>query len=176
MPPPPISVKKKVDPGWNDPPTLNYTALNPPPKSRITNKRVAFPLSSNQSSSLSFGVNQTKCPPNIMLPPPTELIAGSYGNNEVSLEEVLLNVETVLKDVSDSDFVKSKLKVLEVMWKEDKLNNTIQKLVLDMSRYIAEGNMEKANEIQLKLMTEELSLCESWLVAFKQISLENTNK
>ncbi|KAI4460705.1 steroid receptor rna activator (sra1) [Holotrichia oblita] len=176
MPPPPISVKK-VDPGWNDPPTLNYTASNPPPKSRITNKRVAFPLSSNQSSPLSPGLSQAKLPPTAMTPPALEQLAGDHISSTVSLKEVLLNVETVLNDVGDSDFVKSKLDVLEVMWKEKKLNPTLQKLVLDMSRYIADGNMEKANEIQLKLMMEEQSLCEPWLVGFKHlISLENPKK
>lgn len=39
-----------ADPGWNDPPMLNYTPDNPPPKSRITNKRVAFPLTPRPSA------------------------------------------------------------------------------------------------------------------------------
>lgn len=56
------STPKKVDPGWNDPPILNYDASNPPPKSRITNKRVAFPLTPNQSTIKSTA-------PQVMLPP-----------------------------------------------------------------------------------------------------------
>ncbi|XP_018327053.1 uncharacterized protein LOC108738233 [Agrilus planipennis] len=43
-----VSEKKKTDPGWNDPPMLSYSHSNPPPKSRISNKRVAYPLFTNQ--------------------------------------------------------------------------------------------------------------------------------
>ncbi|KAJ3639699.1 hypothetical protein Zmor_003043 [Zophobas morio] len=49
--------KKKVDPGWNDPPMLNYSSANPPPKSRIMNKRVAFPMSGASNSPASTTTN-----------------------------------------------------------------------------------------------------------------------
>ncbi|KYB29676.1 hypothetical protein TcasGA2_TC034213 [Tribolium castaneum] len=60
--PPKADEKKKMDPGWNDPPMLNYSATNPPPKSRITNKRIAFPIS-GPSSSAPPTTSQSAPPP-----------------------------------------------------------------------------------------------------------------
>lgn len=51
------------DPGWNDPPMLNYNNTNPPPKSRITNKRVAFPLFPSNTTSQTTQEQKPETPP-----------------------------------------------------------------------------------------------------------------
>lgn len=51
-----------MDPGWNDPPMLNYTSTNPPPKTRIGNKRIAFPITGTPPANHGTGDSAAKLP------------------------------------------------------------------------------------------------------------------
>jgi hypothetical protein len=60
--PPKTQTDQKKDPGWNDPPMLNYSSTNPPPKTRITNKRIAFPVTGTSTTNSSNTNNQNNTP------------------------------------------------------------------------------------------------------------------
>ncbi len=46
------SIAAPFDPGWNDPPTFNYSNAPPPTKTKLNlNKRIAFPIQSSSPSS-----------------------------------------------------------------------------------------------------------------------------
>lgn len=175
MSPPPTV--KKVDPGWNDPPVLKYSSSNPPPKSRITNKRVAFPLSSNQSSTIPL-LPQSQLPPSSnsnMIPPSIQQLSVDEVESEQhidadnALKEILSNAQAALNSFDDLDEIQTKINLFRSMWNENKFSKKLQRYVLDMTRHIVEGNTEKANGCVLQLIMEDASLCEGWIAAFKQL-------
>lgn len=46
-----LSFAAPFDPGWNDPPTFNYSNAPPPTKTKLNlNKRIAFPMQSSSNS------------------------------------------------------------------------------------------------------------------------------
>nr|XP_022916189.1 steroid receptor RNA activator 1-like [Onthophagus taurus] len=157
--------RPKADPGWNDPPTLNYNSSNPPPKSRIGNKRIAFPLSGNQSVNLP-----PQAAPNTSIPTPPMIPIVPDGNssNTTLLERVLQNINQAQdKLIGDSTGgVCSKLEVMKQMWMDGKFNEKMQNNIFNLSTFLAEGNLEKANQCQLQLMMEDSTLCNSWISAF----------
>lgn len=146
-----------ADPGWNDPPMLNYSPDNPPPKSRITNKRVAFPLSStagptgSSPSSYSFST----------VPVPGDQLQRILENFRVLISEV---------DVSEQLELQQKLEQLKNCWTEGVLQESVKKYVYDISDCLCKKDVAKANEIQLKLVMEHGSVCGSWIGLIRRLS------
>lgn len=130
-----------ADPGWNDPPMLNYTPDNPPPKSRITNKRVAFPLSSR---------------PNVTAPTP----AGD-------LERALENFRTLLGEIEVSERLQL-LQQLELL-KSSVLPESGQKYVMELSDFLCKRDVVKANEILLRLSMEHGVASAPWIGSIQRL-------
>ncbi|XP_018578950.1 steroid receptor RNA activator 1-like [Anoplophora glabripennis] len=158
--------KKKVDPGWNDPPMLNYSPSNPPPKSRITNKRVPFPLttcSPGTSSSNTLPLGST--PPKAFIVSPPMPIPQ---NQEVS-EELFKNAKDNFGKfilTQKSQKTKECIHLLYKLWEEGKFSNDCQKNIYLMSQYLAENDDASAKIIKDRLLTEFKDSCEDWLVNF----------
>ncbi|KZC10746.1 Steroid receptor RNA activator 1, partial [Dufourea novaeangliae] len=189
------------DPGWNDPPKWAFSGGQSSaitPTKRVLNKRVAFPLSSTQSSnkeSSSSNPSMTM-PPSLQssitlttashppLIPPSNVDAVVKTNEveinkEQALTDVLANFETVIDehiDKSKADEVKKRLDILKAAWLENKLNNVIYKNILDLSKALKDGNVEEADQIHLTMMMQHASLCSPWIPGIRHIILELKTK
>lgn len=127
---------------------LNYSSANPPPKSRITNKRVAFPLSS--------GAAQVQNPVTVPLIPAAP---------NMQLELTLQNFAVLLSEVDENEHleIKQKLELLKKNWSEGVLPTNAQKCIYDISDSLRKRDIAKANEIQLKLTMEYGIVCTPWM-------------
>jgi len=151
------------DPGWNDPPqwALSGQSSSVGTSKRFLNKRVAFPLSSQQSSSpgKSNPVHSSKTPPVLqsfsvptitsaphkpLVAPinkdlPTTVFSSDFDRDQ-ALTEALINLETVMREQSMEksriEEIQKKLDVMKSDWLENKLNDAIQKSILDISKGI----------------------------------------
>ncbi|KAL3289380.1 hypothetical protein HHI36_022812 [Cryptolaemus montrouzieri] len=112
---------KKADPGWNDPPMLNYSTSNPPPKSRISNKRVAFPLSSSSTTVLSPKVSSS----NVCSSTAHAIEDDSY------LEQKTFSNFNVLLESIENDDVLGKIEIMKNMWRTGLLSIDIKKIYMN---------------------------------------------
>lgn len=128
---------------------LNYTSDNPPPKSRITNKRVAFPLSSTSG--------QADGPPLQTIPSVSVL--------DAQLQRTLDSFNVLLNEIDGNEQLElqQKLEVLKKSWTEGTLPASVQKYVHDISELLCKRDIVKANEIQLKLTMEYGNVCAPWM-------------
>ncbi|XP_076277605.1 steroid receptor RNA activator 1 [Lasioglossum baleicum] len=200
-----LSLQKSLlpghDPGWNDPPNWAYTGTQSStatPTKRVLNKRVAFPLSSTQASNKE----SSALSPSMTMPPPPQssidLTTGSRTpsippsnvdvtndtdalkiDKEQALNDVLQSLETVIDEhISKTkvEEVKKRLDILKAAWLEDKLSDVICKNILNLSKALQEGNVEKADQIHLSLMMQHASLCSPWIPGIRHIILGLKNK
>ncbi|CAG9855382.1 unnamed protein product [Phyllotreta striolata] len=132
--------KLKVDPGWNDPPLLNYDVSNPPPKSRILNKRVAFPLTGGISPS-----KPSDLPPNAPpLPVP-----------DFTVEQA--------KQLLDKLFTSDKSKERFHKTCDNELPEEFQKSLRLMGECLMKNNKLGAEIHRQELVKFHKKLCESWI-------------
>lgn len=155
------SLPSTYDSGWNDPPewalSSQYNSSGTSTR-RLLNKRVAFPLSSQTSSPGEAAVP----PPSSNMPPvlqsavPTITTAphkpllaptdkdteeaktskSDDFNKDLALSQILVNLELVMQKMEESK-MKEILKRLEIMkshWVENKLNDTAQRHIMDLTR------------------------------------------
>ncbi|XP_076642822.1 steroid receptor RNA activator 1 [Halictus rubicundus] len=197
-----LSLQKSLlpghDPGWNDPPNWAYTGTQSStstPTKRVLNKRVAFPLSSTQASDKESSVSS----PSMTIPPlpqssinlttalhpplisPSNVDAENVTESlkidkEQALNEVLQSLETVINEhISETrvEEVKKRVDILKAKWLEDELSDFICKNILNLSKALQEGNVEKADQIYLSLMMKHPSLCfHPWVPGIRHIILE----
>jgi len=150
------------DPGWNDPPqwALSSQSSSVGSTKRLLNKRVAFPLISQSSSpgksnllhsSKTPPVLQSSSAPTITSAPhkplvtlmdkdlPTTVFRSDFDRDQ-ALTEILSNLGTVMTERSMEksriEEIQKKLDVMKSDWLENKLNDTIQKSILDISKGI----------------------------------------
>lgn len=170
------------DPGWNDPPMLNYNASNPPPKSRIGNKRVAFPLHTSGNTSTS-GNATTILLPNI--PPPIGQVrlsqidndkcnnssssSSSTTNIEQWYEKTAKNLEEIMSTATRNEDMTNKIRIMLDMWRNDRLSFDIQQLIYRLSNYLMEKNPDKAKECELNLMMNHAQMCSSWIPGLRYL-------
>ncbi|XP_033335276.2 steroid receptor RNA activator 1 [Megalopta genalis] len=189
------------DPGWNDPPKWAYSGTQSStttPTKRVLNKRVAFPLSSPQTSNKETPVSSpsTSMPPlpqssiNLTTASHPPLIPPSSADAEIStsamtidkeqaLNEVLASLQTAIDEhmsKTKAEEVKRRLDALKAAWVEDKLSDVICKNILDLSKALQEGNADKADQIHLTLMMQHASLCSPWIPGIRHIILGLKNK
>ncbi|KAK9890159.1 hypothetical protein WA026_008965 [Henosepilachna vigintioctopunctata] len=153
-----------VDPGWNDPPMVNYSPSNPPPKSRISNKRVAFPVgprpSSNASAQLLF--EESPGEPN-------------EANLDVDhLQSTLSNFDELLK-LSPNDNVQLKVQLMKNMWKSGQFSCVLKNDIRELSDYLMKKDFENANKLHLKIFMNSPSECKTWISAM-QYFINNLSK
>jgi len=140
------------DPGWNDPPTFSYDKAteiqtNAYRKGVTLNKRVAYPMSTSNRPISTGGIDPTLPPSNInvsqVLPPPSGIPTVSTlptpektcdeENVHDRLQEVLGNFQKVC-DFEVEEEICKRIKLLENMWLEGKLNAVVQRRLLELSK------------------------------------------
>lgn len=153
---------------------LNYSPSNPPPKSRITNKRVAFPLNTQSTAPLDPSKPPTVPPlvPPVKLLQPTSQPSGTNAesfdilqNEFASTSESLNNL---LTGVNNED-VKQRIELMKNMWQNGKFTQSVQKTIHELVQSICDKDVNKANELQLKLMMESSAECGTWMTAFRHL-------
>lgn len=149
-----------VDPGWNDPPMLDYSASNPPPKSRITYKRVAFPMNSTSTQSQLIPPSNTS----LASSPPTNI--GGQDLSPISNDSIE-NLDEVVSEsaIEVSNFIinEQDKQLFFYFWKENKLSGTCRESIELLSKYLKEKDTKHVNEIKAKLLAEYKGLCDIWI-------------
>lgn len=157
-----------VDPGWNDPPMLNYSASNPPPKSRITNKRVAFPLNtmSTTKSQAMSSLNASY----ISSVPPFALTPTIIDSSEISNPVPDILGEAPDPFVSDSTMELSNFitneenrKLFLNSWNENKFSSNCKESLKLFCEYLKKKDMENVIKVKQALLTEYKDLCDEWI-------------
>lgn len=175
------SNKVPYDPGWNDPPKLNYNSLQTPPNRprNFLNKRVAFPLSGGGSAaSASPSTNMPPLPTCPVLPIPniTPEIS-SQGNIQIDSESTLKEVKDILLSLLDSnselgskaDSIKKRIGTMEDMWLNGKLNNAVQIQMKGLAYALKDNTPNKADDIHKALMVDHVSAVSAWMPGVKQL-------
>lgn len=154
------SLPSSHDPGWNDPPEWALSSqrgADGTSTKRFLNKRVAFPLSSQSSAAGTAGgpppssnmppcVSQssltiTTAPHKPLVTPvdrdPVAIPLESNFDKDQALTKVLNNLGSVITEhrieKSKAEEIQKKLDIMKSDWLEDKLNNAIQRSILDVS-------------------------------------------
>ncbi|CAH2099632.1 unnamed protein product [Euphydryas editha] len=172
--------KASYDPGWNDPPKLNYNPQQTTPNRprNFLNKRVAFPLSGGTSTP-----GQT---PPVNLPPIAASAAPPIQNVIVtdSKEDIDFNSDAALKEVknillsfldssqelgSKATSIRKRIENMENMWISGKLNKQVQMQMRDLANALKEDNPNKADEIHKALMVDHVSAVSAWMPGIKQL-------
>jgi len=173
------------------------------PTKRLTNKRVAFPLNSNPTEAVTTSVqskNLSQMPPMMNMPPPVSIgsltsaphkpvVVPTKAIVEDVVTDVEINKEEALKDTLDNlcyameqlnsskkEEIKKRLDRMETMWNEDKLNKIVHQKLLEISKELREGNVEKADQCHISLMMSNASICSSWMPGIRQIITEMKTK
>jgi len=154
------SLPSTHDPGWNDPPewALSQHNSSGPSTRRLLNKRVAFPLSSQTSSpekvaSLSPSnmppILQSTAVPTITTAPHKPLLAptdkdyvktseSDSFDKDQALTEILTSLESVMTEQkmeeSKMKEIRRRLDTMKSNWLENKLNDTVQRNILDITK------------------------------------------
>ncbi|EFN88851.1 steroid receptor RNA activator 1 [Harpegnathos saltator] len=203
IPPPAIetvssqkSLPSSYDSGWNDPPEWAMSSQrgssDGTSSKRLLNKRVAFPLSSQTStsektspslpsnmppillSSLKTALHKPLVTPNskdIMTKP----LESDFDKNQ-ALTEVMANLESVMNEQkmekNKLEEIQKRLDIMKSDWLEDKLNDTIQKSVLDVSKALLRRDVQQADQIHINLMMQHATICRTWISAIRHVILE----
>lgn len=225
------SLPSTHDPGWNDPPEWALSSQHNSSGTstrRLLNKRVAFPLSSQtsspgktavpSSSSNMPPVLQSTAMPTITTAPHKPLLVPTIGDKvgktpesddkfdkDRALAEIMASLESVMtKHKMEETKIKEIRKRLDTMksnWIENKLNDTVQRNLLDISKgndkilghvnYITTVNtyklylcitffssallkkdVKEADKIHVTLMTQHATVCRTWMPAVRHIIFE----
>lgn len=155
------SLPSSYDPGWNDPPKWALSSQNNSSKTkRLLNKRVAFPLSSQTSTAEKASssspsntppILQSSMAPTLTTAPHKPLVApidkefttktlDSDFDKDQALTEVLTNLKSVMTEqkmeMSMIEEIERRLDIMKTDWCENKLNDTIHRNVLAISKGI----------------------------------------
>ncbi|KAL1493037.1 hypothetical protein ABEB36_011178 [Hypothenemus hampei] len=144
--------KKDYPPGWNDPPVLNYSPSNPPPKSRILNKRVAFPLG---------GSTAPQKPLESSNQPPTsnQCIENLHKEASEKFNKILENIS--------NEIAKEQISQMLLAWQGGKFSENVQNVLTELSSSLLEDNTVKVNELHLKLAMIPEEAIKQYLSALK---------
>ncbi|XP_029664664.1 steroid receptor RNA activator 1-like [Formica exsecta] len=189
------SLPSSHDPGWNDPPKWALSSQhNSSGTKRLLNKRVAFPLSSQISAagkvdssppSNTPPILQSSMTPTITTAPHKPLVAPiakefttkeSDFDKDQALTEVLANLKSVMTEqkieTNKTEEIQRRLDIMKADWRENKLNNTIHRSVLDISKALLRKDTEEADKIHIALMTQHATACRTWMPAIRHIIFE----
>ncbi|KAL0275585.1 UNVERIFIED_CONTAM: hypothetical protein PYX00_003396 [Menopon gallinae] len=180
-------MENKHDPGWNDPPLFTYDKAaaiqaSATKKGISLNKRVAYPMTGKAMTASASPV-PSSTPPSLpqMKPPPvcTGLMRPDSGtrteeseaqklDKSERLSKVLKNLEAVSPEKDDEEISK-RIKVMEKMWMEDKLDEHVQLKLVDLTEALCNGDTDLADRLQMGLMVDYVSQCSSWMSGIRQI-------
>ncbi|XP_012269706.2 steroid receptor RNA activator 1-like [Athalia rosae] len=171
--------------------------LSTTPTKRVLNKRVAFPLGSTPPTS-NFDPYQSLPPPPANMPPPpltsVKLTTAPHqpfgtpssgsieksSNDPIikidkdqalidSLEnfEAVINANEELKNKADD--IRRRLNPMKTAWTEDKLNESIQQRILELSNALRNKDVPTADKIHVSLMVDHATLCSPWIPVIRHI-------
>lgn len=219
------SLPSSHDPGWNDPPEWALSSQNiSSGTKRLLNKRVAFPLSSqisaigkvsSPSPSNTPPTLQSSIVPTITTAPHKPLVTPidkdlttrtleSDFDKDQALTEVLANLKSVMTEhkmeMNKTEEIQRRLDTMKADWCENKLNDAIQRSVLDISKGIDKmhpyidifilivyifvtsiiyvfsallrKDAEQADKIHIALMMQHATACRTWMPAIRHIIFE----
>ncbi|XP_011648075.1 steroid receptor RNA activator 1-like [Pogonomyrmex barbatus] len=186
------------DPGWNDPPDWALSSQHNSSGTstrRLLNKRVSFPLFSEQVSSPEQ-VKTSHLPPSTeTLPIPCTISTAPHKpllapmdkdlledtsipdfNKDDALKEVLTNLITMItlqnmEKTKDKE-IRKRLDNMASDWRADNIDDKVQKLILNMSRALINKDLEKADRIQTHLVTRYGQVCRYWIPTIRHIIFE----
>ncbi|RVE42753.1 hypothetical protein evm_012577 [Chilo suppressalis] len=175
--------KVAFDPGWNDPPTFSFNAQQTAPNKprNFLNKRVAFPLTGNGGESAA--------PPPSNLPPlPTTVpvLPPMHTNPKIMKQEHDINIdsESTLQEVKGilltfldnsselgpkTNDIKRRIKLMEEMWTNGKLNQKIYILMRDLAYALRDDQPSRADDIHRVLMVDHVNAVGLWMPGVKQL-------
>ncbi|XP_050313862.1 uncharacterized protein LOC126748574 [Anthonomus grandis grandis] len=133
--------KKDYPPGWNDPPMLNYSPSNPPPKSRIGSKRVAFPLGSANSSPQPVPSGES---PKM---PPLPSTDGSPCNEELYLRGSK-NFNACLENLDEDS--KEQVWMMLSAWQGGTFSDNVQEFLADLSEPLSLKTFSSVNPLNMR--------------------------
>lgn len=151
---------------------LSYSPSNPPPKSRITNKRLAFPLSGDSGSGQNSSATLCAIPSVSKQAEETlenKIVTEEAWNSELRLKEMNENICKILTDKQQKEDILKRLEVMNEMWSSAKLSEDCQKKVWNIVNVLIERDYNKAEQLQLELVMEFGTQCSSWSVAFRHL-------
>lgn len=186
------SLPSTHDPGWNDPPEWASSSphnSSGTSTKRLLNKRVAFPLFSEASSPEKDNVSsqsssmppivQSTAVPTITTAPHKPLLAPTDKNHvarilesdnfdkDQALTEILASLESVMTEHKmEENKVKEIRKRLDTMksnWIENKMNDTVQRNILDISK--GNDNIFAVNIIVINILP--VHICNSCAYNFQ---------
>ncbi|KAG5326316.1 SRA1 protein, partial [Pseudoatta argentina] len=195
------SLPSTHDAGWNDPPEWalssqhNSSGIS---TRRLLNKRVAFPLSSQTPSPEKAAVSpaslnmpptlQSTAVPTITTAPHKPLLAPTdkdYAktiksddnfDKDQALTEILTGLESVIMEQKmEENKVKEIRKRLDIMksnWLENKLSDTVQRNILNISKALLRKDVKEADKIHVTLMMQHATVCRTWMPAIRNIIFE----
>lgn len=191
------SLPSTQDSGWNDPPKWALSSQHSSTGAkRLLNKRVAFPLSSQSSAAGNVSssppsnappIIQSSMAPTITTAPhkplvapidkefTTETLASDFDKDQ-ALTEILANLKSVMTEqkmeTNKTEEIQRRLDTMKADWHENKLNDMIQRSVLDVSKALLRKDTEQADKIHIALMTQHATACRTWMPAIRQIIFE----
>ncbi|XP_012528652.2 steroid receptor RNA activator 1 [Monomorium pharaonis] len=195
------SLPTTYDPGWNDPPEWALSSQHNSSGTstrRLLNKRVAFPLSSSQASSPEIAsplplsnmpppIPQSTAAPTISTAPHKPLLAPTSKDcvkilesednfdKDQALMEILASLESVITEKMEENKAKEIRRRLDTMksnWLENKLNDTVQRNLLNLSKALLRKDVKEADKFHITLMTQHATACRTWMPAIRHIIFE----
>lgn len=133
-----------VDPGWNDPPMLHYSPENPPPKSRIKNIRVAYPIAATTSNA------KTPVPP-------------SSWDSNMKFKEI----EEIVNKLLDVKEQNKDFEMMKCMWKTGQFPTDCQMKIWSLFHAFLKKDTNEVNRLETELLNQYRPLCEPWIASFK---------
>lgn len=134
---------------------MDFNASQPPPRSRIGNKRVPFPLGSTS-------VQKPALPLNIEKP--------KSDSSEEFVEDLAKATFINFKSLLDSGItneVHEKIKLMEDMWKMGQLPTSMKNDLYKLSDSIVKKDYETSNKLNLELHMKYPNHCKDWILAIR---------
>ncbi|XP_075156754.1 steroid receptor RNA activator 1 [Haematobia irritans] len=187
-------------PGWNDPPPMTYNPLaaGTPGRTRILNKRVAYPLQGSVTSTTPTTKptavvlpNQLTIPPPPMasvqpvavvhpMPPMSSQNSGNQNESiqlptdalTISFRNLRDKVPLVQESVNvRREEIERRLGIIEQLWQSGNLSEAVKEKIYKLSLAIQRNSHSEATEIYTSLVANHANECTSWAVTLRHIVL-----
>jgi len=173
--------KPPFDPGWNDPPTFNYSNAPPPTKTKLNlNKRIAFPIFPIQSSGSSTDLPKVERSGAGLPMPFAKVKPNAYESNTIPvMNSVPLQPPPSMPSVVKSCESEKESNSSSVLLDEKELGNSLE-VVMNTLREINESlaatDSAKVEEIEKRLNILEVMWADGKIDDKLKILLMNTAK
>lgn len=166
------------DPGWNDPPTFNYSNAPPPTKTKLNlNKRIAFPMQSSSSNATELPKVESSA---AGLPMPfarVKVNANEATAAPATIGSVPLQPPPASMTNAPKSYDKNEVNVLVAATEKIEIGNA-QEVVMgtlrDVNQSLAAANATKVEEIAKRLAVLETMWSEGKIDDKLKVLLSNT--